>query len=389
MHPRPRADDARAVGQRDRQSAVRHRRLRKRQRLHLGGEQPRVPAHPVAQRSGHRHQRRGDLHPRRGDRAFLVALAAAGRGQNPYVVRHGFGYSIFEYTEDGIVTELCVYVATDAPVKFARLKITNRSGRPRQLSVTGYWELVLGELRDKTLMHVVTELDPVSGALFARNAYSPEFADRVAFVDCSETNRTVTGDRTEFLGRNGTPANPAAMRRVRLSGRVGAGLDPCAAMQVPVTLEDGQEKEIVFIARRRRRRRRRRGNSCSGSAASPAPTGAGRRVALLEPDARRGLCRNARPGRQLPGQRLARLPDARLPHVGPHRILPVGRRVRLPRPIAGRDGPGACRAAVCCASTCSAPPPASFARGTCSTGGIRPSGRGVRTHFSDDYLWLP
>jgi cellobiose phosphorylase len=169
------------------------------------------------------------------------------RGQNPYVARHGFGYSMFEYVEDGIVSEFSVYVATDAPVKFARLKITNRSGRQRELSVTGYWELVLGELRDRSLMHVVTELDPVCGALFARNPYSPEFADRVVFVDASETNRTFTGDRTEFLGRNGTPANPAAMRRVRLSGRVGAGLDPCAAMQVSTSLEDGQEKEIVFI----------------------------------------------------------------------------------------------------------------------------------------------
>jgi cellobiose phosphorylase len=169
------------------------------------------------------------------------------RGPNPYVARHGFGYSIFEYAEDGIVTELSIYVATDAPVKFVRLKITNRSGRPRQLTATGYWELVLGELRDRALMHVVTELDPVCGAVFARNAYNAEFADRVVFFESSETIRTVTGDRTEFLGRNGTPANPAALARVRLSGRVGAGLDPCAAMQVPVSLENGQEKDIVFI----------------------------------------------------------------------------------------------------------------------------------------------
>src|SRR4029079_14814092 len=76
------------------------------------------------------------------------------RGQNPYVARHGFGYSMFEYTEDRIVTEFSVYVATDAPVKFARLKITNRSGRQRELSLTGYWELVLGEHRDRSLMHV-------------------------------------------------------------------------------------------------------------------------------------------------------------------------------------------------------------------------------------------
>jgi cyclic beta-1,2-glucan synthetase len=169
------------------------------------------------------------------------------RGQNPYVARHGFGYSMFEYSEEGIVTELSIYVATDAPVKFARLKITNRSGRRRELSLTGYWEFVLGELRYKSHMHVVTEVDPVCGALFARNPYNSEFADRVVFVDCSEAIRTVTGDRTEFFGRNGTLANPAAMRRVRLSGRVGAGLDPCAAMQVPILLNDGQDKEIVFL----------------------------------------------------------------------------------------------------------------------------------------------
>lgn len=169
------------------------------------------------------------------------------RGAMAYVARHGFGYSIFEYQEDGVASELTLYVATDAPVKFARLKIMNRSGRLRRLSATAYWELVLGESRDKTLMHVVTETDPITGAIFARNAYNSEFDGRVVFADTSEITRTMTADRTEFLGRNGTPANPEALNRIRLSGRVGAGLDPCAAIQVPVDLDDGQEKEIVFI----------------------------------------------------------------------------------------------------------------------------------------------
>ncbi len=168
------------------------------------------------------------------------------RGAMAYVARHGFGYSIFEYQEDGVASELTMYVATDARVKFARLKIANRSGRRRRFSVTAYWELVLGESRDKTLMHVVTEIDPITGAIFARNAYNLEFGGWVVFADTSETARTITADRTEFLGRNGTPANPAALNRIRLSGRVGAGLDPCAAIQVPVDLDDGQEKEIVF-----------------------------------------------------------------------------------------------------------------------------------------------
>ncbi len=169
------------------------------------------------------------------------------RGALPYVARHGFGYSIFEYQEDGIATELKVYVAMDAPVKFARLKVVNHSGRPRRLSITAYWELVLGETRDKTLMHVVTELDPITGAIFARNAYNSDFGGRIVFADTSEAAHTVTGDRAEFLGRNGTPANPAALNRVRLSGRVGAGLDPCAAIQAALSLEDGEETEMVFL----------------------------------------------------------------------------------------------------------------------------------------------
>jgi len=168
------------------------------------------------------------------------------RGATPYVTRHGFGYSVFEHTERGIRSEMWVYVAVDASIKFTVLKVRNESGRSRRLSATGYAEWVLGDLRPKTAMHVVTELDPHTGALFARNSYNTEFVDRVAFFDVDEVTRTVSGDRTEFLGRNGTLRNPVAMTRVRLSGRVGSSLDPCAAIQVPFDLADGQEREVIF-----------------------------------------------------------------------------------------------------------------------------------------------
>ncbi len=168
------------------------------------------------------------------------------RGATPYVTRHGFGYSVFEHTERGITSEAWVYVATDARVKFTVLKIKNISGRPRRLSATGYVEWVLGDLRSKSTMHVVTELDPASGALLARNGYSMDFEGRVAFFDTDDTTRSLCGDRIEFIGRNGTLRNPAAMTRVGLSGRVGVALDPCAAIQVPFDLADGQEREIIF-----------------------------------------------------------------------------------------------------------------------------------------------
>jgi cyclic beta-1,2-glucan synthetase len=169
------------------------------------------------------------------------------RGEGDYVTRHGFGYSVFEHSEDGIASELTVYVAVDASVKYSVLRIRNDSDTIRTLSATGYVEWVLGDLRPKSAMHIITETDPATGALFARNPYNTEFAGRTAFFDVDTTSRTISGDRNEFIGRNGSLQNPAAMERVRLSGKVGAGLDPCAAMQVQFELVQGQQREIVFM----------------------------------------------------------------------------------------------------------------------------------------------
>ena len=168
------------------------------------------------------------------------------RGVTPYVIRHGFGYTVFEHTENGIASELWVYVAMDAPVKFSVLKLRNVSGRPRRVSATGYWEWVLGDLRQKSLMHVQTEVDLKTGALLARNHYNTEFPGRIVFLDVNEASRTLTGDRKEFIGRNGNLEEPAALKRARLSGRVGAGLDPCGAVQVTFDLADGEERETSF-----------------------------------------------------------------------------------------------------------------------------------------------
>lgn len=169
------------------------------------------------------------------------------RGNGTYVCRHGFGYSVFEYTQLGVSSELWTYVAIDAPVKLMVVKVRNHSGRDRRLSVTGYWEWVLGEWRHANQMHIVTSVDPVTGAMFARNMYNSEFADKTVFVNVSDAAHTATGSRLEFLGRNGVLADPDAMRQRHLSGRMGAGLDPCAAIQTTVELNDDQERILVFV----------------------------------------------------------------------------------------------------------------------------------------------
>ncbi|TBV01814.1 glycoside hydrolase family 94 protein [Phytopseudomonas dryadis] len=167
-------------------------------------------------------------------------------GKGRYVTRHGFGYSVFEHEEDGIRSELWVYVALQEPVKFSHLKLHNRSGRPRRLSVTGYVAWVLGDLREKSARHVVSEADPNSGALLARNAYSIEFPGRVAFFDVDAPQRSSTAERSEFIGRNGNLSAPAAMAQAQLSGRSGAGLDPCAALRVELQLAHGESRSVIF-----------------------------------------------------------------------------------------------------------------------------------------------
>src|SRR6185295_8055944 len=154
---------------------------------------------------------------------------------SPYVARHGQGYSRFEHTSHGIFLSLLQFVPVNDPVKISRLTIENRSGRSRRLSVTAYVEWVLGVSRSAAAPVIITEVDPDTGALFARNPWNVDFGDHVAFADLGGRQTAWTGDRTEVLGRNGTLDHPALLERgSRPSGRVGAGLDPCAALQTVI-----------------------------------------------------------------------------------------------------------------------------------------------------------
>jgi cyclic beta-1,2-glucan synthetase len=165
----------------------------------------------------------------------------------PTLVRHGQGYTRFEQRSHGLRQELRVFVPADDPIKLLVLRVWNASERPRRLSATFYAEWVLGTVRDQSAMNVRTEIDAESGALLARNPFGGDFAGQVAFADVNVRPRSLTGDRTEFLGRNGSLDMPTALGSVSLSGRVGAGLDPCAAVQAAFEVPAGEEREIVFF----------------------------------------------------------------------------------------------------------------------------------------------
>ncbi|HEY2660015.1 MAG TPA: glucoamylase family protein [Caulobacteraceae bacterium] len=165
-----------------------------------------------------------------------------------YLARHGWGYSRFEHTSHGIAAKLLEYVPLDDPIKISRLTLRNTSDRARRLSVTGYVEWVLGSNRSANAPFVVTRLDPYTGAITASNPWNPAFGERTAFADMAGRQTRWTGDRREFIGRNGTLSMPAGLTAgAVLSGRVGAGLDPCAALQSMMRIAPGESVEIVFF----------------------------------------------------------------------------------------------------------------------------------------------
>lgn len=173
------------------------------------------------------------------------------RDNNPYLISHGQGYSTFTHYSQGIEQAARFFTPLTEPVKIIRLTLRNSNDRVRRLSATYYLEWVLGDFRAKTAPYIVTEIEPDSGALLARNVYQENFPGYSGFLqiwtDEPELERSWTGDRVEFIGRNGSLYRPAALERLSLSNRVGAGFNPCGAMQVKIVIPPFSETAVTIL----------------------------------------------------------------------------------------------------------------------------------------------
>jgi cyclic beta-1,2-glucan synthetase len=305
-----------------------------------------------------------------------------------YVVRHGHGYTRIAYEGHGVAAELLQFVPVDDPIKISRLTLTNHSPRARRLSVTAYLEWVLGPSRSGSAPFVITEMDAATGAMFARNSWSRDFGTRIAFADLGGAQTAWTGDRTEFLGRNGAADRPAALhRRAPLSGRTGAAFDPCCALQTTVEIPAGGHASVVWFLGQTGNRDQAR--------------------ALIQryraDDLEARLAAVTDMWARLLGTVQVTTPDRSLDLMLNHWLLYQTLACRLWARTAFYQASGAygfrdqlqdvmaltvsrpdlTRAHVLRAAS------RQFVEGDVQHWWHEPAGRGIRTHFSDDLLWLP
>jgi cyclic beta-1,2-glucan synthetase len=162
-------------------------------------------------------------------------------------ITHCAGYSQWRSNSHHFKQALTIQIAHEDPVKIIQLKLKNTQDKARRLTITYYAELVLGVTRSKNAPHIVTEYDTKTNAMLARNVWNADFAERMTFLCSDKQVHGFTGDRSEFLGRGRSFKAPAALARWGLNGTVGSKLDPCAALQVHIDVEANGETEVLFM----------------------------------------------------------------------------------------------------------------------------------------------
>jgi len=162
-------------------------------------------------------------------------------------IRHGAGYTEWRQNGRGLACDVRVFVPPDDPVKVVELHLCNHENRPRRITATYYARWLLGRVPEQGVSHVVVDYDAPTRSLHARNCWNRDFDNQIAFLTSDREPHGFTADRTEFLGREGDARNPAALRCIGLSGTLGAGLDPCGALQIHLDIGPQEEIRTHFV----------------------------------------------------------------------------------------------------------------------------------------------
>jgi cyclic beta-1,2-glucan synthetase len=170
-----------------------------------------------------------------------------------YEVRHGFGYSVFKNASQELLQEVTVFMSRDEPVKLTRVRITNRCGRNRRLSLFSYAQWALGGLPVETANSVKTDYDGSLPVIWATNPNRDVYAEHVAFCSLSidegkRYQKFSSRDREAFVGHCGDLDSPAALVSAdALNGNGTGEKDPCAVWQTRFELAPGESFECTLL----------------------------------------------------------------------------------------------------------------------------------------------
>ena len=303
-------------------------------------------------------------------------------------IEHGCGYTRWKQNSHALEQEILAFAPIDDPVRIVRLRLTNPSDAIRRVTATYYAEWVLGALGSMVVPRVVGEYDAGLHAILANNGWNPEFAARVAFLTASHPPSSVSGNRHDFLGKEGRVEAPTALHDRDLGGRFIAGADPCAAYQVQISLAPGETQDVVFVLGQGANREAaetliRRWQAAD--AVDPALEAVGafwrqrlEAVTAKTPDPAFDIAIN----RWLPYQTLSSRVMARAGFYQAGGAFGFRDQLQDMLSLLMSD-PERVRAHILRAAE------HQFEEGDSLHWWHPPSGRGVRTHCSDDYLWLP
>lgn len=167
------------------------------------------------------------------------------REESAYTITHGFGYTQYEHPSHGIDARMIQFVPLHDKVKLSAIRLHNHHDSAKTITLTYYVHPVMGVDPSQTASSLVTDRIE-DGPLIFTNHTSVDFKGKIGFIGSSSFKSSVTGDRDEFFGTSGLK-DPQCLQNQSLSNTVGAGMDPCAAMQVNVTLEARQSEEVIFM----------------------------------------------------------------------------------------------------------------------------------------------
>jgi cyclic beta-1,2-glucan synthetase len=161
-------------------------------------------------------------------------------------VRFCTGSANYENDLLGVRASIDVWVDSVLPIKLVRIRIKNETDQPRSLSLTMATRFVLCDHADASRISVSSSIDDELRAVIAQSSYHEDFPNVTAAILTSEANSTYSANASAFKLRDRKSQLPLAMKQETLDGTDGARDDSHAAIRSLLSLEKHSEGEICF-----------------------------------------------------------------------------------------------------------------------------------------------